>query len=237
MFKFFREIRQNLLIENKTGKYLKYAIGEIVLVVIGILIALGINNLREKSNNLKSECFYLTNLLDNLNEDKKEILFILKEQEKHNSGKNTFLQLLESNEIDKQVLSSAYQEMAEYSLTFFANPSAFNSLKSSGNLSLIQNKVLQLKLSNLYEKVYYRIDYNGQLYDQRMETNAQKLVPFINFSTLEFTNLDIIKNSQLKNILAFEQDYSIFYNRLLENAINKINELQVIIANELKRCD
>ena len=43
MIKFFRKIRQNLLMENKTGKYFKYAIGEIVLVVIGILIALQIN--------------------------------------------------------------------------------------------------------------------------------------------------------------------------------------------------
>ena len=42
MIKFFRRIRQNLLSEGKTGKYLKYAIGEIILVVIGILIALQI---------------------------------------------------------------------------------------------------------------------------------------------------------------------------------------------------
>ena len=48
MIKFFRKIRQNLLMENKTGKYFKYAIGEIVLVVIGILIALQINNWNEK---------------------------------------------------------------------------------------------------------------------------------------------------------------------------------------------
>jgi len=47
MIKFFRKIRQNLLMENKTGKYLKYAIGEIVLVVIGILIALQVNNWNE----------------------------------------------------------------------------------------------------------------------------------------------------------------------------------------------
>ena len=44
MIKFFRKIRQKLLSENKFSKYLIYAIGEIVLVVIGILIALGINN-------------------------------------------------------------------------------------------------------------------------------------------------------------------------------------------------
>ena len=44
MIKFFRKIRYNLMEQNKTGKCLKYAIGEIVLVVIGILIALSINN-------------------------------------------------------------------------------------------------------------------------------------------------------------------------------------------------
>src|SRR6056297_844860 len=44
MIKFFRKIRQNLLIENKTKKYFKYAVGEIVLVVIGILIALQVSN-------------------------------------------------------------------------------------------------------------------------------------------------------------------------------------------------
>ena len=47
MIKFFRKIRQNLLMDNKTSKYIKYAIGEILLVVIGILIALSINNWNE----------------------------------------------------------------------------------------------------------------------------------------------------------------------------------------------
>jgi len=61
MIKFFRRIRQTLIMENKTSKYLKYAIGEIVLVVIGILLALQVNNWNEnrksklrKDNLLKS---------------------------------------------------------------------------------------------------------------------------------------------------------------------------------------
>ena len=44
MIKFFRKIRHDLMEKNKTGKYFKYAIGEIILVVIGILIALQFNN-------------------------------------------------------------------------------------------------------------------------------------------------------------------------------------------------
>ncbi len=57
MIKFFRHIRKSLLLENKTGKYFKYAIGEIVLVVIGILIALQLNNYNEtiNQNNLEQK--------------------------------------------------------------------------------------------------------------------------------------------------------------------------------------
>ena len=71
MIKFFRKIRRNLLSEGKTGKYLKYAIGEIMLVVIGILIALQINNWNE-ANKLQEEInVYFEQKLVNLKEDKK----------------------------------------------------------------------------------------------------------------------------------------------------------------------
>ena len=66
MIKFFRKIRQNLLSEGKTGKYFKYAIGEIILVVIGILIALQISNWKESSNiNILSKT-YLQNIKKDL---------------------------------------------------------------------------------------------------------------------------------------------------------------------------
>ncbi|MBO3116100.1 hypothetical protein J4050_05040 [Winogradskyella sp. DF17] len=69
MIKFFRHIRESLLMENKTSKYFKYAIGEIVLVVIGILIALQINNWNEKRIERKSEIKYLTNIKLDLKKD------------------------------------------------------------------------------------------------------------------------------------------------------------------------
>ena len=70
MIKFFRKIRYNLMEQNKTGKYLKYAIGEIVLVVIGILIALQINNWNEERKvNLREHSLYQNILTDLENED------------------------------------------------------------------------------------------------------------------------------------------------------------------------
>ena len=69
MIKFFRKIRYDLIEKNKTGKYLKYAIGEIILVVIGILIALQINNWNESNNQSKKELALLVNLKNDINTD------------------------------------------------------------------------------------------------------------------------------------------------------------------------
>jgi len=73
MIKFFRKIRQNLLMENKTSKYLKYAIGEILLVVIGILIALQINNWNENRKNEKQLDAIYNTIEQNLKTDLKAI--------------------------------------------------------------------------------------------------------------------------------------------------------------------
>jgi len=62
MIKFFRKIRYDLMEKNKTGKYFKYAIVEIVLVVFGILIALGINNWNEKRKERQLEIKVLVEL-------------------------------------------------------------------------------------------------------------------------------------------------------------------------------
>ena len=69
MIKFFRKIRQNSLSEGKTGKYFKYAIGEIILVVIGILIALQINNWNELKKTRMKEHFALIEIISDLEQN------------------------------------------------------------------------------------------------------------------------------------------------------------------------
>ncbi len=99
MIKFFRKIRQNLLSEGKTGKYFKYAVGEIVLVVIGILIALSINNWNEKNKigKLKNE------ILLNLNVEFKNNLFeldkVIAESNEIIDGSNILLLELYNHEV------------------------------------------------------------------------------------------------------------------------------------------
>ena len=69
MIKFFRHIRKSLLEQNKMGKYFKYAIGEIVLVVIGILIALQVNNWNEQRLAKNQARAYLKNLNTEINQN------------------------------------------------------------------------------------------------------------------------------------------------------------------------
>lgn len=78
MINFFRKIRQNLLTENKLGIYLAYAIGEIVLVVIGILIALQINNWNENKKHKKRLDAIYTTVQQNLKTDLKNIKIPIK---------------------------------------------------------------------------------------------------------------------------------------------------------------
>ena len=66
MIRFFRILRKRLLTENRIGKYLLYAVGEIVLVVIGILIALSINNWNEAKKNRLQEIAILNNIKQDL---------------------------------------------------------------------------------------------------------------------------------------------------------------------------
>mgnify|MGYP000754820746 CR=1 FL=1 len=82
MIKFFRKIRLNLINEGKTTQYLKYAIGEIVLVVVGILLALQINNWNELKKDKQLEKRYLKNLTEELKKVSKACRKLVKIEDK-----------------------------------------------------------------------------------------------------------------------------------------------------------
>ena len=77
MIEFFRKIRYDLMEKNKTAQYLKYAIGEIILVVIGILLAISISAWNIERNLGKSNEVYLTNLLEELNSNINRLDFLI----------------------------------------------------------------------------------------------------------------------------------------------------------------
>ncbi len=145
MIKFFRKIRQNLLSEGKTGKYLKYAIGEIILVVIGILIALQINNWNENRKNRITEADYYCRILDDFELNEK----LIDETSEQISNKIKLAKelLLDLNTIpnnrsdilDKFVLALRQD-------VFVPSNIAFEEITSSGQLKLLTDLELKNRL-------------------------------------------------------------------------------------------
>jgi hypothetical protein len=141
MIKFFRHIRKSLLLENKTSKYFKYAIGEIVLVVIGILIALGINSMYNASKNEEKIKSILTQVQEDLVTD------ILDAQRIYNvriDNDSTYRKIMNDS------ITFEMYKANPYPLPFGKSYVSF-STKTSGYNRLIDN------LENLPEK------YNGLL--------------------------------------------------------------------------
>lgn len=149
MIKFFRKIRQNLLAENKFTKYLIYAIGEIVLVVFGILIALQINtwNDARKNKNYEREILFL------INENLKSDSIALSEQLSQSMEAVALTDRIFEQVSHGNFNDSLYQWMGKViSFEIFrSQSSAFEILKSKG-IEVISSKELQLELISYYDE-------------------------------------------------------------------------------------
>ncbi|MEZ2414518.1 DUF6090 family protein [Muriicola sp. E247] len=153
MIKFFRKIRQNLLNKNKVGKYLLYAIGEVLLVVIGILIALQLNN----QNELRKQRIVEINILEGI---RKDILMDTIDLNSNIRGHrfrietDSFLtnHILNKKELDKNFISNLNYITVANSFIIL-HDSHFQEAKLKG-LSIISNETLRDDINNLYEFDY-----------------------------------------------------------------------------------
>jgi hypothetical protein len=154
MIKFFRQIRQNLLSEGKTGKYLKYAIGEIILVVIGILIALQINNWNEEKKSAIQETLYLKRLLAENKEDLITFMGTLEEIDKGIASIEGVVEAFKANSDDAVLILRArdYLKYGSIYPVFTSSTSTFEDLSSTGNLKVIRNSDLRDAIVKHYAK-------------------------------------------------------------------------------------
>ncbi|MFP4845277.1 DUF6090 family protein [Winogradskyella sp. PE311] len=149
MIKFFRRIRFKLMETGKTGRYFKYAIGEIILVVIGILIALQINTWNENRKESLEESSILQNLYDEFSENKKMFDENIIETENAKQTGYAIMRLMGKPEelLKKQNVDSLLfivLEPGEYR----PSENTINDLIQSGRLKLLRNKKLKTLLYN-----------------------------------------------------------------------------------------
>lgn len=150
MIKFFRKIRKKLLSENKFSQYLIYAIGEIILVVIGILIALNINNRSELKKVRKQEVLLLTNLSNEIGLDILQIENNTTLSTERLFRLDSIIQLLERPEkIEKSLFIGQAFEFV-FDQYFKSNSGIFDEAVSSGRMSYLQNERLRQNIFDYY---------------------------------------------------------------------------------------
>ena len=241
MIKFFRKIRYQLLGEGKTGKYLKYAIGEIVLVVIGILIALSINNWNEIQKIIKSENVYLKKVYQDIavmaeyyQSDYSKFPEDIDEALKALQFAESCGEMLENEDAFLSTLRS-HQKMSMY----MQSRSTYDEMISNGAFSRLQN----LNIKNTIENLYSTLDFaNSQITYYRDEVgrasaiiNKHVLFSYNSDGNLlsTYTISNICNNIEFKNALVeivdARQDWLWGYYRILKPII----EAKALIENEL----
>lgn len=194
MIKFFRRIRRSLLSEKKTsnpasrtGRYLIYAIGEIILVVIGILIAVQINNWNEDKKTKEKEVKLLIELKDDLLETKVDLLTDIEKAKNILANTNALYKAIVDNKVsDANPYDLPTGYLLESSL-LFPKLSAYEALQSEG-ITLISNDTLRKNITDFYQLHLKRVaDAETYLKD----LNNQVLKPYLNtFSSYGSTCAD-----------------------------------------------
>ena len=151
MIKFFRHIRQSLIMENKTSKYFKYAVGEIVLVVIGILIALQINNWNQSRLDRIEEKNILATLHDEFLDNKKMLDSTTAMYSSSMNANMILMSLIGKSpeELQNYYLDSLFSASLPGSQIVFSNNTIRN-IVQTGKLDIIKNPEI-VKLINQWD--------------------------------------------------------------------------------------
>ena len=251
MIKFFRKIRQKLLTENKFSKYLLYAIGEIVLVVIGILIALQINNWNAEQKIEKEEIGILNNLLESLYSAKEQSdIEIFKET----LLKESLLVALRKNSNKSKLGINTISDSLFYDILWNSNPNlpvlnSYSDIKNTGKIGIIKNRSirenftnLELTLTGLTNLVKDRLTLQQMRIDNIIvnDVNFVRLLksmePSINIDNELQNNYNLILNNQkTRNSLALKLSltYAVIEHR--QELGDEIDDLIQLVEVELKR--
>lgn len=171
MIKFFRQIRQRLLSENRFSKYLIYAIGEIILVVIGILIALQINNWNEAKKEHRIGIQFLKGISNDLNKDLMLVDSLLKLNQQTFSlissidsvfHKKPYYYAKKNSHLFVEPDTLNFEHVFYRNVSFRPINSTYNSLIADGKTALIKNKSLLDEIQRIYNENHQRIASNYQ---------------------------------------------------------------------------
>ncbi len=253
MIKFFRNIRKTLLNEGKSINYFKYAIGEIVLVVIGILIALSINNWNEQQKIKKEESAILESLYENLILAKQQSEQLISNER---DLINTLLRVLGINStsfpLDKSNITDV---MFRSALWDFESDvpviNTFYNLKNTGKLDLIKDSSLKDKFANLelnLDKLNLQLEDRLDVQQIRIDNVAEHDINFVRLIKVSMPEVNIenevtndynqiLSVPRIRNLLGIKLTMTQSALGDRENLDEAINNLIVILETKLNKAN
>ncbi len=258
MINLFRNIRRKLADDNKPLKYMRYAIGEITLVVIGILIALQINTWNEERKERVLEKNYLESLLIDLNRDRIQLSWRIDVLESHIKLGSYLLEHNEEWAIknDTTKLLHNYITIGTV-LQFTSETPTYDDLKASGNLNSIKNKKVKdlmslynSKLALINSMLYSRDkavknEYNDIIYDYidpqfkaywwKKEVMKDTVKNFLDSKNYKFDFHGIRSDTRVEpkidRIIGIDSELIVWYGTILKE---DIDPTILVIVNEIK---
>ncbi len=237
MAKLFNNIRKKLVADKpstaRSANYLKYAIGEIILVVIGILLALQINNWNETQKMNKWEQRFLIDL-------KSELKSNLIQLEKVNNGQkkvgNACIELKALIKIatikDKSKIDSMYS-LTTFQTTFFPTTGVYDSGLSAGKIENLNKNKLKYTIMNLYNHFYKRLVYNGEILDKTIGNIDLDRDKYYDRTSRKLKSWEDIKNPEFTLKLDYLQARNKEYTFLSQQNLVEIKSLISLVSDEL----
>jgi len=235
MINFYRKTRKKFADENRFIKYWRYAIGEIVLVVIGILIALQINNWNEDKKARATELYVLQEILNNLNEDAVILDDIILHRTQTKLAIANMQNYLNHQTIDKDTLERDLVNFLTFERYFPINH-AYEVLKSKG--LRLTNNALTTKISRYYD--YEQKKMNSSIVDIetamiRIFSDATSILPFITSIslnqkvTISDANDPEFKQKLYRELVAFKDNNGGTLSKLLQ-----FHEINISLRNAIQ---
>jgi len=204
MIPFFRKLRKKMADDNRPLKYLRYAIGEIALVVLGILIALSINNWNEERKDRGIEISYLERLLVDLKKDTVTLNQKIQLADKLSADYINYIQKMyteqKTSEDFKNLVLTADINAGKDNLLI--TDVTFVELVNSGKLDLISDKLLKSKIV-----IYYKEDKNVSLKENKMDETIRESVQILRQATPMFKYLVRAYNNSADDYMYYDEDW------------------------------
>jgi len=233
MIKFFRRIRQDLLNKGKTGKYVQYAIGEIVLVVIGILIALSINNWNEGQSKRNAELNFYRNTKQQLLDDANNIASELEDNIILNKQFSYAIKLIQANDKSKKdSLGKIAVNLIDYS-DFDGQGNIYETMVNSGDVKLLRNPEIIEKIRRL-EETYFYMNRMEAIHFDAIISIVPEILPNIRLSTSKVENEEHLYGLVFENLFVLSHRITLEKDEVYNEIINEIELIIQLVNNEIE---